>query len=97
MILGDHCTRGCRFCNVGHGQMLPPDLEEPLKVARAIAELGLKHAVITSVTRDDLPDGGAAQFAALTGEIRRQAPDCRVELRITSYNVCYTKLLRSGS
>jgi len=82
MILGDHCTRGCRFCNVRHQQPAPPDPEEPAKVARAIAELGLKHAVITSVTRDDLPDGGAAQFAALTGEIRRQAPGCRIELLI---------------
>lgn len=82
MILGEHCTRGCRFCNVAHQTPAPPDPDEPVKVARAIAELGLRHAVITSVTRDDLIDGGAAQFAALTGEIRRQAPDCRIELLI---------------
>ena len=82
MILGNSCTRDCAFCNVGHGQPLPPDPAEPEKVAQAVAELGLKHAVITSVTRDDLPDGGAAQFAALTEALHRLAPDCRVELLI---------------
>lgn len=82
MILGDICSRNCRFCNVGHADPQPPDPEEPHKVAAAVAELGLKHAVITSVTRDDLADGGAAQFAALTREIKKLAPDCRVELLI---------------
>jgi lipoic acid synthetase len=82
MVLGDRCTRNCRFCNVGEGPPLPPDPLEPAKVAEAIAELGLRHAVITSVTRDDLPDGGASHFARLTGEIRRAAPGCRVELLI---------------
>jgi lipoic acid synthetase len=82
MILGDRCTRSCRFCNVLDGTLLPPDPQEPLKVARAVAELGLKHAVVTSVTRDDLADGGAAQFARLTEAIRREAPGCRVELLI---------------
>jgi lipoic acid synthetase len=82
MILGDRCTRSCRFCNVQDGAPLPPDPQEPLKVARAVAELGLKHAVVTSVTRDDLADGGADQFARLTEAIRRDAPGCRVELLI---------------
>jgi lipoic acid synthetase len=82
MILGDRCTRSCRFCNVQDGAPLPPDPQEPLKVAQAVAELGLKHAVVTSVTRDDLADGGAAQFARLTEAIRRDAPGCRVELLI---------------
>jgi lipoic acid synthetase len=82
MILGDACSRNCRFCNVGHAEPLPVDPREPFRVAEAIAELGLKHAVITSVTRDDLDDGGASQFATLTREIQRQAPDCRVELLI---------------
>ena len=82
MILGDICSRTCRFCNVGHDTPLPVDPQEPSRVAEAIAELGLKHAVITSVTRDDLPDGGAAHFAALTREIKRQAPECRIELLI---------------
>ncbi len=82
MILGDHCTRGCRFCNVEGGEPLPVDQDEPAKVAGAIAELGLKHAVITSVTRDDLSDGGAGQFVRLTAEIRKQAPACIIELLI---------------
>lgn len=82
MILGDACSRNCQFCNVGHHPPLPIDPQEPSKVAEAIAELELKHAVITSVTRDDLPDGGAAHFAALVREIKRQAPNCRIELLI---------------
>jgi lipoyl synthase len=85
MILGDRCTRGCAFCNVSSALPLPPDPQEPEKVAKAIAELGLRHAVITSVTRDDLADGGAGQFAALVTELRRFAPDCRVELLIPDF------------
>jgi lipoic acid synthetase len=81
MILGDSCSRHCRFCNIGSGPQLPPDEAEPAKVAEAIAELGLRHAVITSVTRDDLDDGGAEQFATLIREIRRRS-DCRIELLI---------------
>ncbi len=82
MILGNICTRGCAFCNVSAEKPQPVDPAEPEKVATAIAELGLKHAVITSVTRDDLADGGAAHFALLTQAIRKQAPGCRVELLI---------------
>lgn len=82
MILGDICSRTCRFCNVSHDTPLPVDPQEPVRVAKAIAELKLKHAVITSVTRDDLPDGGASHFAALTCEIKKQAPECRIELLI---------------
>lgn len=83
MILGNVCTRHCAFCNVAGGAPSAVDAEEPGKVAAAIAELGLKHAVITSVTRDDLEDGGARHFAQLVAEIRRQAPACRVELLIS--------------
>jgi len=82
MILGDRCTRGCAFCNVIGGTPLPPDPQEAQKVAAAIAELKLTHAVVTSVTRDDLPDGGAAQFAELIRAVRTTAPDCRIELLI---------------
>jgi lipoic acid synthetase len=64
LILGDTCTRNCRFCAVKHGRPSPPDPKEPSRVAKAAAELGLRFVVVTSVTRDDLPDGGAAQFAA---------------------------------
>lgn len=82
MILGHRCSRHCRFCNVDSGPLPAPDPEEPAKVATAIAELGLQHAVITSVTRDDLSDGGAGQFAQLVKEIRRRSPQCRIELLI---------------
>ena len=82
MILGTACTRNCAFCNVGHGQPAAPDPGEPAAVATAVAELGLRHAVITAVTRDDLADGGASWFAAVTAAIRAAQPDCRVELLI---------------
>ncbi len=82
MILGNHCTRDCRFCNVAHDTPLAVDLEESDKVAEAVTELKLKHAVITSVTRDDLADGGAGQFAAVTRKIHERNPACRVELLI---------------
>lgn len=80
MILGDHCTRDCHFCNVAHQTPLAVDPQEPDKVARAVAELELNHAVITSVTRDDLDDGGAGQFAAVTRAIYASRPECDVEL-----------------
>lgn len=82
MVLGDRCSRDCAFCNVGHGPAAAPDPDEPRAVAAAVAELGLRHAVITSVTRDDLADGGAGHFAAVTRAIRAAAPGCRVELLI---------------
>jgi lipoic acid synthetase len=82
MILGNHCTRDCRFCNVAHAAPLAVDPQEVHKVADAIAELDLSHAVITSVTRDDLDDGGAGHFAAVTRAIRQRCPGCRVELLI---------------
>jgi len=82
MILGDRCTRDCRFCNVIQAPPAKPDPSEPQRVAAAVAELGLNHAVITSVTRDDLADGGARQFAEVTQKIRDLAPDCRIELLI---------------
>jgi lipoic acid synthetase len=82
MIMGNQCTRDCRFCNVVHDTPLDVDPQETDKVARAIAELGLRHAVITSVTRDDLEDGGAGHFAAVTRAIHACCPNCRVELLI---------------
>lgn len=82
MILGNICTRDCAFCNVQGGQPLSVDADEPDKVADAVARLELRHAVITSVTRDDLPDGGAGQFAALVRSLRQRAPQCRIELLI---------------
>ena len=74
MILGDVCTRACRFCAVTSGRPTELDLGEPLRVADSVAELGLKHAVITSVDRDDLKDGGAGIFARTIRAIRRRSP-----------------------
>lgn len=85
LILGDTCTRGCRFCDVKKGIPSPVDVDEPKKVADAVRELGLKYAVITSVTRDDLPDGGAGIFAATVKEIRQAIPDCKVEVLIPDF------------
>jgi lipoic acid synthetase len=83
MILGDRCTRGCRFCSVDHAvpdEKLPLDREEPARLRDAVRELGLRYVVITSVTRDDLEDGGAGQFAACVGELRRLDDSVRVEV-----------------
>ena len=91
MILGDSCSRGCRFCNIEQRPLLPPDLAENEKVATAISELGLRHAVITSVTRDDLPDGGASFFADLVLRIRQRCA-CRIELLIPDLQGDYAAL-----
>ncbi|MBC7253695.1 MAG: lipoyl synthase [Actinobacteria bacterium] len=80
MILGETCTRNCAFCGVPKGVPAPLDPEEPARVARAAAALGLSHVVVTSVTRDDLPDGGAAHFAATVREVRRRLPGATVEV-----------------
>ena len=80
LILGGVCTRGCRFCAVPKGPTVPVDPEEPANLAAAVKKLGLKHAVVTSVTRDDLPDGGAEQFAACIREIRAMNPGTTVEV-----------------
>jgi lipoyl synthase len=80
MILGDTCTRRCGFCNVQTGKPTWNDPLEPARVARSVARMGLRHAVITSVDRDDLPDYGAAAFVGVIRQIRRQAPRCKVEV-----------------
>lgn len=80
MILGDRCTRRCAFCDVAHGRPRAPDPDEPRRLADTIARLGLRHAVVTSVDRDDLRDGGAAHFAACVRALRARAPETRVEL-----------------
>ena len=80
MIMGDTCTRACSFCNVRTGQPGPLDADEPARVADAVARLGLRHVVVTSVDRDDLPDGGASHFAAVIRAIRTAAPETTVEV-----------------
>lgn len=82
MIMGEICTRKCRFCAVPKGQVKPLNPLEPANIGKAARELGLAHVVVTSVTRDDLPDGGAAHFAAVTQAVRRENPKTTIELLI---------------
>jgi lipoic acid synthetase len=85
MMLGNLCTRRCGFCAVPKGRPEPIDFDEPHRVAQAVAALGLQHAVVTSVNRDDDLVGGARAFAVVIEEIRRQAPGCRVEVLIPDF------------
>jgi len=85
MILGNHCTRNCTFCAVAHGVLEPPDPEEPKRVAEAVSRLGLKYVVLTSVTRDDLADGGASHFAATIKTIRSVGSDILVEVLVPDF------------
>ena len=85
MILGDVCTRNCGYCAVSHGKPVWEDREEPERIGRAVATLGLEHVVVTSVNRDDLADGGAAHFAATIRAIRRERPGCQVEVLIPDF------------
>lgn len=86
MILGEKCTRNCGFCAVGHGPSGPPDDTEPLRVAEAVKKMRLKYSVITSVTRDDIEDGGASFFVRTIEEIRKSSPETRVEVLIPDLN-----------
>ncbi len=92
MVLGDVCTRNCAYCAVAHGTPKPLDLGEPVRLAEAVAQLGLRHVVITSVDRDDLPNGGAEIFAGCIAEIRRRLPDTSVEVLIPDFKGSETAL-----
>jgi lipoyl synthase len=83
MILGDRCTRNCAFCSVPHATPQPPDLQEPTNVALAARELGLKHVVVTCVSRDDLEDGGAGHFALTIREIHRVLPEATIDVLVS--------------
>ena len=85
MILGDICTRRCRFCAVGTGLPLAVDILEPMRVAASVMKMGLKHAHVTMVNRDDLPDGGAGAMAATVRAIRARAPGCSVEVLTSDF------------
>lgn len=85
LILGETCTRNCRFCNIHPGQTSAPDPTEPQRVAQAAVTLGLRHVVVTSVTRDDLEDGGSAQFASVITALRQALPDSSVEVLIPDF------------
>jgi lipoic acid synthetase len=88
LILGDVCTRGCAFCAVKKGKPLSLEPDEPQRLAQAVSQLGLRHVVITSVTRDDLPDGGAAHYAGVVEGLREHCPGVRVELLVPDFAGC---------
>lgn len=85
MIMGDKCTRRCSFCDVGHGRPDPLDQDEPLNLAKTIADMQLKYVVITSVDRDDLRDGGAGHFADCIREVRKLSPNIKIEVLVPDF------------
>jgi len=98
MILGDICTRNCRFCAVNHGIPSPVDKDEPERLAKAVSELGLKYVVVTSVTRDDLKDYGAGQFIDVINSVRRRNPETKIEILTPDFKGdkdCTTQVVQS--
>ncbi|MDT8273910.1 MAG: lipoyl synthase, partial [Desulfomonilia bacterium] len=85
LIMGRVCTRNCRFCAVESGRPSPLDPDEPARLAEEVADLGLKYVVVTSVTRDDLPDGGASHFASVIASVKRHAPGVGIEVLIPDF------------
>lgn len=85
LIMGPRCTRNCRFCALNQGPLHSPDPEEPVRVAETVQRLGLRYVVVTSVTRDDLPDGGAGFFAETITAIRQTIPEALVEVLIPDF------------
>ncbi len=85
MILGDICTRRCPFCDVAHGKPLPPDRDEPANLAKTIAQMRLNYVVITSVDRDDLPDGGAQHFVDCIQAVRNESPNIKIEILVPDF------------
>ena len=92
MLMGDVCTRNCPYCAVAHGKVRPLDPDEPRRIAEAVARLGLQHVVVTSVDRDDLPDGGAAHFAATARAIKQALPATRVEVLVPDFQGSLTSV-----
>ena len=93
LILGSICTRNCGFCSVATGKPSPPDPTEPARLAQLVGQLALKYLVITSVNRDDLPDGGAAHFRDCINEVRRQSPDVKFEILTPDFRHCQIQAL----
>lgn len=93
MIMGDICTRNCAFCNVKHGRPLPLDANEPQKIAATIAQMNLRYAVITSVDRDDLSDGGAMHLANCINAIRQHCPKIKIEILTPDFRGCMDNAL----
>lgn len=93
LILGNICTRNCKFCSVAHGKPQPPDATEPARVAQMAKEMKLKYLVITSVDRDDLPDGGASHFRNVIETCRKESPSLEFELLVGDFRDCQEKAL----
>ncbi len=93
LILGNICTRNCKFCSVAKGTPLPPDKTEPQRIAELAKQLNLKYLVITSVTRDDLPDGGASQFADCLNAVRQKVSNIKFELLVPDFKNCQKEAL----
>ncbi|MHC4913803.1 MAG: lipoyl synthase [Planctomycetota bacterium] len=93
LILGNVCTRSCRFCSVAAGTPLPPDPTEPAKIAEMAEQMGLKYLVITSVTRDDLPDGGAGHFRDGINKVRERCPDVKLEILTPDFRGCQAQAI----
>ncbi len=94
LILGNVCTRNCKFCSVASGKPDPPDITEPLRLARMAKQMKLKYIVITSVNRDDLPDGGAGHFRDCINEVRQQCPDMKFEILTPDFLNCQKQALK---
>jgi len=93
LILGDVCTRNCKFCSVATGKPAPPDPTEPARLARMAKQMGLKYLVITSVNRDDLPDGGAGHFRDCISGVRRLCPDMKFEILTPDFRHCQSQAI----
>lgn len=93
LILGNICTRNCRFCSVAHGKPQPPDPSEPARIAKMAKQMNLKYLVITSVDRDDLADGGAEHFTDVVNHCRREIPQLKVELLVPDFRHCQDKAI----
>ncbi|MGL9769229.1 MAG: lipoyl synthase [Sodalis sp. (in: enterobacteria)] len=94
IILGAICTRRCPFCDIAHGRPVTPDANEPKKLAQTIANMGLRHVVVTSVNRDDLRDGGAQHFADCISAIRAKNPDICIEILVPDFRGCMDRALK---
>ena len=93
LILGNICTRNCRFCSVATGRPQPPDPDEPARIAQMAKQMGLKYIVITSVNRDDLPDGGADHFRDCINAVRQTSPDTKIEILTPDFRGCQVKAI----
>ncbi len=94
LMLGNICTRNCKFCSVATGKPAPPEAAEPQRIARMVENLKIKYLVITSVDRDDLPDGGAEHFADVMNTVRARVPDIRFELLVPDFKNCQAEALK---